>query len=100
MKAACSQSSRLFGGLVIVTVLCLALAPSLTAQGVDPGPRPPGTTPFPPSVCGIVAGIGNDNLTMPLLVTPLVSTSTNRLPIRGSLRLRVRAKLSMALSAI
>ena len=60
MKAASSPSSRLFGGLVVVTVLCLALTAKLTAQGVDPGPRPPGTTPFPPSVCGIVAAIGND----------------------------------------
>jgi hypothetical protein len=60
MKAACCQPRRLFSGLVVVTVVCFALTPILSAQGVDPGPRPPGSTPFPPSVCGIVAGIGND----------------------------------------
>ncbi|HXM21614.1 MAG TPA: di-heme oxidoredictase family protein [Terriglobales bacterium] len=44
MKAACCQPGRLFGGLVVVTVLSLALTANLTAQtaGVDPGPRPPG----------------------------------------------------------
>lgn len=59
MKTTCCQPGRLLGGLVVVTVLCLALAPNLTAQtaGVDPGPRPPGTTPFGvPTVCQIVLG--------------------------------------------
>jgi len=42
MKAASCRPSGFFGGLVVVTVLCLALTPNLAAQGVDPGPRPSG----------------------------------------------------------
>ena len=60
MKAACCQARRLFIGLVAVTVVSFALAPVLSAQGTDPGPRPPGTTPSPTSVCSTVVGIGND----------------------------------------
>jgi hypothetical protein len=43
MKAACSLLGRLFGGLVVVAVLSLALTPNLTAQ-TDPGARPAGNT--------------------------------------------------------
>jgi CxxC motif-containing protein (DUF1111 family) len=47
---------RLFAMLAVLTVLCLAVAPNLNAQGIDPGPRRPGTSPTPPSVCGVVQG--------------------------------------------
>jgi CxxC motif-containing protein (DUF1111 family) len=59
MKAPCSQSGRLFSGLVVVLVVCFALTPNLSAQGIDPGPRPPGTTPFA-NICAIVGTLGND----------------------------------------
>lgn len=54
MDAACS--CRLSALLAVLTVLCLAVAPNLSAQGVDPGPRPPGTTASLPSVCAVVEG--------------------------------------------
>jgi CxxC motif-containing protein (DUF1111 family) len=58
MKAPCSHAGRLFGGLVVVAVLSLALTPNLTAQ-TDPGPRPMGTSPFldnGQTVCQLIAG--------------------------------------------
>jgi hypothetical protein len=70
MKAACCQARRLFIGLVAVTVVCFALAPVLSAQGTDPGPRPPGTTPTPTSVCSTVVAIGNDKFNDPSLGNP------------------------------
>jgi Di-haem oxidoreductase, putative peroxidase len=70
MKAACCQARRLFIGLVAVTVVCFALAPVLSAQGTDPGPRPPGTTPTPTSVCSTVVAIGNDKFNDSTLGNP------------------------------
>ena len=58
MKALRSQSGRLFSGLVVVLIVCFALTPILSAQGVDPGPRPPGTTTVA-NVCAIALA-GND----------------------------------------
>ena len=65
MKAPCSQSVRLFSGLVVVLLACFALTPHLSAQGVDPGPRPPGTA-TTSGVCAIALdghdkfnGLGN-----------------------------------------
>jgi CxxC motif-containing protein (DUF1111 family) len=51
-----ASSRRLSVMLAVLTVLCLAVAPNLSAQGIDPGPRPPGTNPAPPSVCNVVTG--------------------------------------------
>jgi CxxC motif-containing protein (DUF1111 family) len=62
MKALRSPVGKFFVGLVVAMVLCLALAPNLTAQsnpppGVDPGPRQPGSVPFFDPGAGTVCNI-------------------------------------------
>jgi len=57
MKAPFSLPGKIFGGLVVIAAHWLALTPNLTAQGIDPGPRPTGSNPAPLSVCQVVNGV-------------------------------------------
>ena len=86
MKAPCSPVGRLLVGLVVVTFFCPALTVKLTAQGVDPGPRPPGTSPFLDqvgsnfeSVCQIILGGGG-----PFKFPPPVCFDIDQPPSNGS----------------